>query len=444
MSRILILDDDPHILRTLEIMLHGDGHDTWSMPDAEAALEFLESQNVDIALVDLQLPGMSGLEFLKKLRDLHRDTDAIIITAHGSIESAVDAMKEGAFDYLTKPFTPEQVRHRIARVEQVRGYRSEVSGLRRRLGETPYATEFVTASPDVRHVLELARTVADTDTSILITGESGTGKGLLARMIHTWSPRTKGPFAVVDCTSFQETLLESELFGHKKGAFTGAVADKPGKVETADKGTLFLDEIGEVPLTLQGKLLRLIEEKTFERLGDPAARTIDARIIAATNRDLDEMVADGAFRKDLFYRLNVVELTLPPLRRRAEDITLLAHRFLMEYNKAHGRQVESFGDDVQAFFLTHAWPGNVRELSNVVERAVLVCPGRTVRLEHLPARLLPEKGGQPQPGDIMTLAVMEETLIRKALGLGLAMEDTAGILGIDPSTLYRKKKKLGM
>jgi NtrC-family two-component system response regulator AlgB len=444
MSKILILDDDPHILRSLEIMMKRDGHEVWSVPDAESALAFLEQQHADIAIVDLQLPGMSGLEFLRKLRDLHRDTDAIIITAHGSIESAVDAMKEGAYDYITKPFSPDQVRHRIAQVESVRGYRTEVSGLRRRLGELPYATEFISGNPAVRHLLEVARTVAESGTSILITGESGTGKGLLARLMHRWSARAAGPFAVVDCASFQESLLESELFGHKKGAFTGAVADKPGKVETANGGTLFLDEIGEAPLAVQQKMLRLIEEKTFERLGDPTPRSVDARIIAATNRDLAAMVEAREFRQDLFYRLNVVELHIPPLRKRKEDIMLLAERFLAEYNSAHKRTAEDMDQDVKQFLISHSWPGNVRELSHMLESAVLVCPGRTIRMEHLPHRVVSGHENNADEQGITPLAVLEENMIRKALSQDIPIEEAARLLGMNTTTLWRKRKKLGL
>jgi NtrC-family two-component system response regulator AlgB len=444
MSTILLLDDDPHILRSLEIMLRTDGHDVWSAPDAESALELLESRPVDIALVDLRLPGMSGLEFLSRLRDRHRDVDAIIITAHGSVETAVTAMKDGAFDYLTKPFSPEQVRHRIAHVERVRALNAEITGLRRRLGETGESPPLVSRSPAMRHVLELARTVSASDATLLITGESGTGKSVLAQHIHEWSPRRDGPFVVADCTSFQESLLESELFGHKRGAFTGAVADKPGKVETAEGGTLLLDEIGELSLPIQGKLLRLVEERTYERLGDPTPESMNARIVAATNRDPEDMVRDGTFREDLFYRLSVVELHIPALRQRPEDLAPLVEHHLGELSRLHGKSIERVDDEVQRFLASYSWPGNVRELRHLLERAVLVCPGRTIRLAHLPPRVLGARDGRPGDEGINSLAEIEEAAIRSALGKGLSLEETARQLGIDPSTLWRKRKKYGL
>ena len=444
MSRILVLDDDPHILRTLEIMLHDDGHQVWGVQNAESALTFLEKESVDIALVDLMLPGMSGLEFLRKLREMYPDTDAIMITAHGSIETAVSAMREGAFDYLTKPFSPDQVRHRIQQAERMQGYRSEVSGLRRLLGQAPWEQDFLTRNEAMRNVLELACKVAESDAPVLITGESGTGKSLLANLIHKNSPRSDGPFAVVDCASFHETLLESELFGHTRGAFTGAVADKPGKVEAAQQGSLFLDEVGEIPLHMQSKLLRLIEERTFERLGDPAARTMDARIIAATNRDIGEMVAEKEFREDLYYRLNVVELAIPPLRNRVEDIPALVQRFLGEFDRAHGRQVQGLAPDVEEFLMRYNWPGNVRELAHVMERAVLICTGDAIAMDHLPARMFADQKRSIDRDGVGTLAEIEETHLRKALSLGFSLEETARMLGIDPSTLWRKRKKFGL
>jgi NtrC-family two-component system response regulator AlgB len=296
----------------------------------------------------------------------------------------------------------------------------------------------------MKHVFELARTVASSDATLLITGESGTGKNLLAQQIHEWSARRDGPFVVADCTSFQESLLESELFGHKRGSFTGAVADQSGKVEAAEKGTLLLDEIGEISLSIQGKLLRLVEERTYERLGDSTPRTMDARIIAATNRDPADMVREGTFREDLFYRLSVVELYIPPLRHRPEDLPPLVDLHLDELGQTHGKSIESVDEEVQRFLFSYAWPGNVRELLHVLERAVLVCPGRTIRLPHLPPRVLAAGGAQGGEEEITPLADLEETHIRNALGRGLTIEETARRLGIDPSTLWRKRKKYGL
>lgn len=441
MSRILVVDDDPHIARTMEIMLRDDGHEVTTAASGEEGLECTAECGVDIALVDLQLPGMSGTEVLRELRKRDPNVAVIIITAYGSIETAVEAMKQGAFDYLTKPFSPDQVRHRLQQIERVRSLQSEVVDLKRRVGELPFRGRFATESEAVQHLLEVAESVAETDARILIRGESGTGKTLLARLIHAASSRSEGPFATVDCTSLKESLLESELFGHARGAFTGAVADKQGKVEIAEGGTLFFDEIGEVPLHLQGKLLRLIEDRIYEQVGDPTPRTVDARVIVATNRDLESMVRENAFREDLFYRLSVVELSIPALRNRPEDILPLARDFLSAFADAHSRLVRGWDAEVEQVLLRYPWPGNVRELANTVERAVLLCQGGTLHAEHLPERLSEAPAAGAREDSIVPLAEMEERLIREALGMGLPIEETARRLGIDPSTLWRKRKK---
>jgi NtrC-family two-component system response regulator AlgB len=444
MSKVLVVDDDAHIVRTLEIMLEDDGHEVFTARSGEEALVRLERQGVDIALVDLQLPGMSGTDLLRHLRDAHRNVQAVIITAHGSIETAVEAMKEGAFDYLTKPFSPDQVRHRLQQIEHVARLQREVAGLRRRIGDLSFQDDFVTQSPATLHLLDVARDVATSDATVLITGESGTGKTLLARLMHAASGRRDGPFAIVDCTSFQESLLESELFGHKRGAFTGAVSDKSGKVETAQGGTLFLDEIGEVPLHLQGKLLRLVEDRTYERLGDPTPRRVDARIIAATNRDIQDMVREHLFREDLFYRLSVVDLCLPALRHRTEDVLHLAGAFVSLFSKAHGRKATGWDDEVARALVTYSWPGNVRELAHAIERAVLLSPGRTIRLEHLPERVRDKNAADGASDQHLTLAELEDRHIRRVLALNLPQDEAARRLGIDPSTLWRKRKKCGL
>jgi two-component system, NtrC family, response regulator AlgB len=279
------------------------------------------------------------------------------------------------------------------------------------------------------------------DVTVLITGESGTGKSLLAKLIHSASGRSRGEFVTVDCTSFQESLLESELFGHKRGSFTGAVCDKSGKVEAAHGGTLFLDEVGEVPLHLQGKLLRLVEDRTYECVGDPTARTVDARIIAATNRDLEDMVGEKVFRKDLFYRISVVDLSIPPLRNRSEDILLLANHFTDGFSRSYNRKVTGWDDEVEHSFLRYSWPGNVRELAHAIERAILLCLGRTIRMEHLPQRLTDERKTGNTGEELLSLSEIEERQIRRTLAMGLPLEETARLLGIDPSTLWRKRKK---
>lgn len=445
MSRVLVVDDDKHILRTLQILLSEDGHDVFTAASAEAALPLLEEQILDVALLDLQLPGMSGTDLLRIMRDRFRNVESIMITAHGSISTAVEAMKEGAFDYLTKPFTPEQVRHRIEQIERVRRLESEVAGLRQRVEGVPFKEEILTRNARMLHLLEVTQDIAANDVTVLVTGESGTGKSMLSRMLHRASPRRAGPFASMDCSTFQESLLESELFGHRRGAFTGATSDKPGKVETAQGGTLFLDEIGEVPLHLQGKLLRLVEERAFERLGEQTLRKVDTRIIAATNRDIEEMVEAGEFRQDLYYRLSVVDLHIPALRHRTEDILPLAGRFLEEFNKTHGKRVTGWNQEVEEMLLSYGWPGNVRELSNAVQRAVLMSPGRTLRLNHFPQRVTdasePDRSAST---DITPLSLVEEREIRRALSRHLSMEETAERLGIAPATLWRKRKKYGL
>ncbi len=443
MSRVLVLDDDPNIVRTLEIMLRGDGYEVLAANSAEDAMERLETASVEIALVDLQLPGMSGTEFLRWLRERQLDIQSLIITAHGSIETAVEAMREGAVDYLTKPFSPDQVRHRLQQIERVTALQREVDGLRRRVGELPYGGEFLTQNADTLHLLEVSQSVASSDATVLISGESGTGKTLLARLMHRASERRQGPFVTVDCTSFHEALLESELFGHKRGAFTGAVADSVGKVETAGGGTLFLDEIGEIPSHLQGKLLRLVEDRVYERLGDPRPRHVDARVIAATNRDLGKMIHEREFREDLFYRLAVVDLTLPALRQRPEDVMLLGRSFLEQYSRAHDREVSTWDQDAERALLRYRWPGNVRELSHAIERAVLLASGRILKHEHLPSRLR-ETRGEHTRDEMLTLVDLEERHIRRVLARGLSQEETARSLGIDPSTLWRKRRKLGL
>lgn len=444
MNTVLVLDDDQHIVRTLEIMLRDDGYVVFTAPNGEAAIEVLGSSAIDIAFVDLQLPGIGGEEVLRHVRRNSPGTEVVIITAYGSIESAVEAIKDGAFDYLTKPFSPDQVRHRLAQLDRLRRLRNEVTQLQRRLGELPFRGGFVTENDVTLRLLETARHVAQSDTTVLISGETGTGKTLLARLIHEESPRKEKPFVTLDCTGFHEPLLESELFGHTKGAFTGAIADKAGRAELADTGTLFLDEVSEIPLSLQGKLMRLVEERTYERVGDPVTRKLDLRIVAATNRDLLELVREKAFREDLFYRLSVVDLTLPPLRSRPEDILCLSRELVARYSAACGKNITGWGDEVERLLLRYSWPGNVRELANALERAVLLSRGKTLLGEHFPPRIT-EVFDCPGTGcSALSLAQLEEQHIRKILAQSRSIEECARILCIDPSTLWRKRRRYGI
>lgn len=445
MKKILIVDDDPHIVRTLEIMLGDEGYEVSSASSGEQAIELMKGDEPDLAFLDMQLPGISGADVLRHIRDNCLSTEVIIITAYGSIESAVEAIKDGAFDYLTKPFSPEQVRHRLKQLHNIEDLRSEVAGLQRRLGELPFRGKFFTRNKSMLQILQTARSVAQSDLTILINGESGTGKTVLARMIHEASRRSEGPFVTLDCTCFQESLLESELFGHKKGAFTGAVTDKVGKAELADGGTLFLDEIGEIPPHLQGKLLRLVDEKAYERVRDPVTRNLDIRIIAATNRDLNNLVEEKAFREDLFFRLSVVDLMLPPLRSRPEDILLLGREFVSRFSLAHDKRISGWDKDTERLLLTYPWPGNVRELAHALERAVLLAAGRKISREHLPKRILQLLESPTDSSSLnLTLAQLEEQHIRSILSLNHSVEESSRRLGIDPSTLWRKRKRYGI
>lgn len=442
MNNILIVDDDPHILRTLEIMLKEDGYNVSVALSGEQAINIIKNHDIDLAFIDLQLPGMNGLDVLKFIKQTGNKCHVIIITAYGSIESAVEAIKDGAFDYLTKPFSPDIVRHRLNQIIKMQSLRTEIIDLKKRLGDLPFKDNFVTENSSMIQVLEAAMQVAKSDSTVLITGESGTGKTLLARLIHENSIRKNSPFIKIDCTSFQENLLESELFGYKKGAFTGAVYNKTGKVELANGGTLFLDEIGEIPVHLQGKIMRLVEEKIYERLGDPVSKRIDIRIIAATNRDLQELIQLKLFRKDLFYRLSVVDLFIPPLRNRPEDILLLTKEFIKYYGKIHNRKICKLEPDVEKAFLRYSWPGNARELANSLERAVILSNSKTIYTQQIPPRIIEcLQKSETIKSESSTLAELEENHIRRVLAMNLSREESARILGIDSSTLWRKRKR---
>jgi NtrC-family two-component system response regulator AlgB len=448
--RILIVDDETNIRKSLRIALESMKNSVEEAVSPMDASKRIERAPFDVAFVDLRLKDESGLDLIETLTKQSAQLAVVIITAYASIDSAVDAMRRGAFDYLPKPFTPAQIRAVLERFERMRTLQSRIADLQEQIGVEVPEFSLETVDNPVRTVLEQGRQVATTDAVVLIRGESGTGKGVLARAIHAWSRRVRGPFVTVSCPSLSADLLESELFGHARGAFTGAVADTEGKVAAAEGGTLFLDEIGDLPLLLQPKLLRFLQERRYERVGEIRTRGSDVRLIAASNRDLDAAVAAGTFRDDLLFRLNVVEFTLPPLRARADRIDLAIH-LLAFFARQIGKRIDGFTPEAHQAILSYAWPGNLRELRNAIERAVIFASLPLVALSDLPGRIAMSAaatgGGPPasiEVGSPVSLEQLESEHIRLLLERCPSREDAARILGIDPSTLYRKRKQLGL
>ncbi|MEW5735886.1 MAG: sigma-54 dependent transcriptional regulator [Thermodesulfobacteriota bacterium] len=437
MKNALIIDDDKNIQTTLRIHLMSLGLATSSAMTGGEGLKAFSELRPEIVLLDLKLPDVDGLSVLDGIIKTGIRTSVVVITAYATIGTAVSAVKRGAFDYLPKPFTPAQVTHVVEMVDRINRLEAEVSSLKGIVREG----DFLTRSRKMRKVLKTARQVAESSAAVLITGESGTGKGMLARLIHDWSPRVDKPFVTVDCAGLHENLLESDLFGHKRGAFTGAVRDKVGKLQTADQGTAFLDEVSEMSPAIQAKFLRFLQSREFESLGDTKVRTVDVRVIAATNKDLEELVREEAFRKDLYFRLNVVELYAPPLRERPEDILLLAEHYLKRFARLNGKAVSAIREDAAELLARYPWPGNVRELVNAMERGVILCPGSELVPESLPAHIADFSKTTHSDGDWKSLSEMERDYIRRVLSHASSMEDAAGILGIDPATLWRKRKK---
>src|SRR5450631_2576169 len=382
-GRILIVDDEANARSALSEILREDGYATETAADGFKALGKLEEFAPDIILTDLKMPGLDGIAFMEKARAAAPGTVFVVMTAFGTISSAVEAMKKGAENYLLKPLDPEALGAVVDRAMEKARLVQETRRLRERLRERNAFSHVVCADPKMQAVLELVAQVGPSKASVLLTGESGTGKELIAEAIHLASPRAKAPFVRLHCAALAESLLESELFGHERGAFTGAFARREGRFKQADGGTLFLDEIGEIPLPTQVKLLRFLQERTFERVGGNETLKVDVRIIAATNRDLQHEIEKGKFREDLFYRLNVVTVELPPLRDRRGDIPALASFFLRRSAAENGRTIETFSDDALQALVDYRWPGNVRELENVVERAVVLCDGHRIERKHL-------------------------------------------------------------
>ncbi len=440
---VLVVDDEINIRKTLSVCLDMDGHRTIAVSNFQDALAEASRRSFDIAFLDLRLGAANGMDLIPALLSSAPWLKIIVITAYASIDTAVEAIRRGATDYIPKPFTPEQVRLAVEKASQVRLLEQRIAALQEDLGRTNPEANLTTHTPAIQRVLDLARQVADSDATVLIRGESGTGKGVLARAIHAWSKRTAKPLGVVSCPSLPSDLLESELFGHVKGAFTGAVRDNPGRIAACEGGTLLLDEIGDLPLSLQPKLLRFIQDREYERVGDYRPRTADVRLLAATNVDLELAVKEGRFRGDLFYRLNVVQLEMPPLRERQEDIVALAEHLLVFFGKTHHRSFHGFTEDAKDALRQYPWPGNLRELRNTVERATILARGHDIGVEHLPENIA-GFGSIPRMAEPLTLQDVEERHIRRVLAISKTLQEAADALGIDQATLWRKRKQYGI
>jgi NtrC-family two-component system response regulator AlgB len=442
MLRALVVDDEKNIRTTLALCLEGLGCKVEQTANGNAALEALRVEPFDLAFCDLRLGQESGLDLLPRFLAERPGLEVVVITAYATVDTAVEAMRRGAKDYLPKPFTPAQIHHLVERTLERRALTRRLSDLEARLEEAAPEAVLETASPRMQAALEVIERSAAHDVAVLIRGENGTGKGILARLLHAHSPRRDHPFVVVNCPTLSEELLASELFGHARGAFTGAVKDQEGRVEAAEGGTVFLDEIGEISPSLQSKLLRFLQEKRFERVGETRTRAANVRIVAATNRDLQAEVEAGRFREDLLYRLNVVEVTVPPLRERPADILPLAHRFISFFARQAARQPPELSPAAERVLLAYRWPGNVRELRNAIERALILAPGQVLEPESFPERIAAQPTTPTLGGDFSVEEVEREHVLR-VLARAQTLEDAARILGIDASTLWRKRKKWG-
>jgi NtrC-family two-component system response regulator AlgB len=440
MATLLVVDDDRNIRSLLATYLREAGHRVQEAADGPEALRLAEAEAVDLILSDVRMVGMDGVALLRELRRRRPEAVVVLMTAYATIAGAIEAMREGAFHYLVKPFALDEVGLLVDRALELAALRRDNRVLRRALDP---AALLDSQNPAMRRALATARQAAASDATVLLLGESGTGKNVLARAIHAWSPRRDGPFVTISCTTLAEHLLESELFGHVKGAFTGAWKDKPGRLEAAAGGTLFLDEIGEIAPDLQAKLLRFLEERRFERVGDTRTIEVDARVVAATNRDLGAEAAGGRFRADLFYRLAVVPIALPPLRERREDLPVLVDHLLVTLAVRHRRALPQLAPAAREALLAHRWPGNVRELANALERALVLSPGDVIPAESLPDAVLAPPA-EPAASTSLSLAEVERRHVQQVLASSATLEEAAARLGIDPTTLWRKRKRWGL
>lgn len=440
--RVLVVDDEKNIRRTMVLALESMDHGVVAVSSGKEALEALRQTPFSVIFLDLKLGRENGLQLLEEIRRLAPAAAVVIITAYASIETAVEAIRQGAFDYLPKPCTPEQIRQVLDRIMHTQRLENRVLELEARLQSEAPEIDLDSGAPGMQKTLEIAWKAACSEATVLLLGESGTGKSVLARAMHERSSRFERAFVTVSCPSLSRELLESDLFGHVKGSFTGAHHDTAGKVAAAQGGTLFLDEIGDLPLDIQAKLLRLLQEREYERVGDPTPQKADVRVIAATNRDLAGAVEAGRFREDLYYRLNVISISLPPLRERGADFLRLAGKHLAFFARQAGKRFDGFSDGALARMQNYAWPGNLRELRNVIERAVILGNGPLIETDDLAIRPGQDEPPAARLGARVSLEAIENEHIRQVLAQCRTIDEAAGILGIDPATLYRRKKKL--
>ncbi len=447
-ARVLVVDDEASALRGLERLLEQEGYKVDTAADGAGALAVAAERPPDVVVTDLKMPRMDGVELLAKLHEQDAHLPVIVVTAYGEVGTAVQAIRAGAEDYLTKPVDFDALMVAIERALSRRELSSEAENLRRHLSEREGdgLVGLLGASPAMQKVYRMAQQVAGAKATVLITGESGTGKGELARAVHLKSPRARGPFVQLHCAALTETLLESELFGHEKGSFTGADRRRVGRFEQASGGTLFLDEVGEIPAATQVKLLRVLQERTFERVGGNEPIAVDVRLLAATNRDLAADVEEGRFREDLYYRLNVVRIEMPPLRQRGMDILLLANHFLRKYAQENGRRIEGFSDKARAKILAHHWPGNVRELQNAIERATVLCETKQVEESDLPIDVAPAvRGGLGVRVPGSTMAEIERYAILTTLeAVSGSTTKAAEMLDISVRTIQYRLHEYGL
>jgi two-component system response regulator AtoC len=446
---VLIVDDDESMCGMLESGLKPSGYETASCNTADAAFELIQTRDFDVVITDVRMKRVNGLELCKRIAQNRPDIPVIVITAFGSMETAVHAMRAGAYDFITKPFDLDTIRLTVKRAAERRALAKKIQRLEQALRETRQFEGMIGTSRSIREVFDLVERVAPSDTAVLLTGESGTGKELVARALHVKSPRRKGPFVAINCAAMPETLLESELFGHVKGAFTDARADRLGLFQQANGGTLFLDEIGELPLSLQPKLLRALQEKTARPIGGRSEIPFDARLVAATNRNLETAMEQGRFREDLYYRIQVIQINVPPLRSRGNDILVLAQHYIEHFASMSGKPIKGMLHAAADKLLAYSWPGNVRELQNCIERAVTLCRYEEISVEDLQPRIQEFERPLPilpddNPGDLVPMEEVERRYVLHVFDItGKNKSVAAKILGFNRKTLYRKLREYG-